>query len=248
MSEKALPLYNIIRNRLEQSKTVGSDETGASVNGKKYWIWVWQNALMTFISLECSRGQKVISRLFPNGFPNAIIGTDRWAAQLNTQAKGHQLCIAHLLRDLVYLIEAEKSDLAKEIRKLFLFAIKLKKEKSKYCKSDPIVLQVESKIDTLLKTKLSTDDYPKTETFRKSMVKHRGSIFTFLYYENVEPDNNASERAIRNVKVKQKVSGQFKTQVGGTSFSILRSIIDTAIKAKANVKDILKLVALSNNY
>ena len=248
MSDKALLLYSAIRNSLEQAKTVGSDETGASVNGQKYWIWVWQNSIMTFISLESSRGQKVIKRLFPNGFVNAIIGTDRWAAQLNTQAKGHQLCMAHLLRDLVYLIEAEKSNLAKEIRKIFLYAIKLKKEKLKYSKSDPIVLEVESKLNTLLKNELSTDDYPKTETFRKSMVKHRNSIFTFLYYENVQPDNNASERAIRNVKVKQKISGQFKTKVGGTSFSILRSVIDTAIKSKADVKDVLKLVALSNYH
>ncbi len=77
------------------------------------------------------------------------------------------------------------------------------------------------------------------------MVKHRNSIFTFLYYENVEPDNNASERAIRNVKVKQKISGQFKTEKGGESFAILRTIIDTAIKAKVEVKDTLNLIAQS---
>ncbi len=246
MAEKALPLYYAIRDRLKQSKTVGSDETGASVNGKKQWIWVWQNALMTFICLASSRGQKVISHFFPEGFPNAIIGSDRWAAQLNTQAKGHQLCFAHLLRDLVYLIEAEKSKFAKEIKDLFLTAIKLKKEKLKYSKSDPIVLQVERKLNILLKNKLSTGDYPKTETFRKSMIKHRNSIFTFLYYKNVEPDNNASERAIRNIKVKQKISGQFKTKLGGESFTILRSVIDTAIKAKADVKEVLEQVALSN--
>ena len=245
MSVKARPLYDEIRNRLEKSTTVGSDETGASVNGSKWWVWVWQNSLMTFISLEKSRGQKVIQRIFPDGFSNAIIGTDRWAAQLNTQAKGHQLCMAHLLRDLVYLVEAEKSDLAKKLKELFLNAIELKKEKRKYRKTDPIVLQVESKLNSLLEKELPTDDYTKTETFRKSMIKHRASIFTFLYYENVEPDNNASERAIRNVKVKQKISGQFKT--GGDSFSILRSIIDTAIKAKADVKDVLELVALSGN-
>ncbi len=246
MGEKALPIYYQIKSRLEKAKSVGSDETGANVNGDKWWIWVWQNALMTFISLENSRGQKVIERLFPNGFPNAVIGTDRWAAQLNTQAKGHQLCMAHLLRDLTYLTEAEKSKTAKELKELFTNAIKLKKAKSQYFKTDPVVKEVEAKLNLILDKQLSTDDYPKTETFRKSMLKHRGSIFTFLYDKNVEPDNNASERAIRNVKVKQKISGQFKT--GGDNFSIIRSVIDTAIKAKADVKDVLKLVAMSENY
>ncbi len=77
------------------------------------------------------------------------------------------------------------------------------------------------------------------------MVKHRNPIFTFLYYENVELDNSASERAIRNIKVKQKISGQFKTDKGGESFAILRTIIDTAIKAKVDVKDTLNLIAHS---
>ncbi len=76
-----------------------------------------------------SRGQKVITELFPNGFKNAIIGTDRWVAQLNTLAKRHQLCLAHLLRDLVYLIETKKSSFAKQIKELFLEAINLKKQK-----------------------------------------------------------------------------------------------------------------------
>lgn len=246
MGRKALPIYYQIRSSLEKAESVGSDETGANVNGEKWWMWVWQNALMTFISLENSRGQKVIERLFPIGFPNAVIGTDRWAAQLNTEAKGHQLCMAHLLRDLIYLIEAEKSDTAKKLKELFTNAIKLKKAKSQYIRTDPIVKQVESKLNSILEKQFSTDDYPKTETFCKSMKKHRDSVFTFLYDKNVEPDNNASERAIRNVKIKQKISGQFKT--GGDNFSILRSVIDTAIKAKADVKEVLKLVAMSENH
>ena len=248
MANKAKLLYYAIKDRLEQSTTVGSDETGASVDGKKQWMWVWQNSRMTFIYLSQSRGQKVITELFPNGFKNAIIGTDRWAAQLNTQAKGHQLCLAHLLRDLVYLIETEKSSFAKQIKELFLKAINLKKQKFKYSKNDPTVMQVESKLDALIEKELSTEDYKKTETFRKSMVKYRNFIFTFLYYENVEPDNNASERAIRNIKVKQKISGQFKTDKGGESFAILRTIIDTAIKAKVDVKDILNLIANSKRW
>ena len=66
------------------------------------------------------------------------------------------------------------------------------------------------------------------------MVKYRQHIFTFLYYHKVPPDNNGSERAIRNVKVKQKISGQFKSFTGAESFAILRSVIDIAIKNNLN--------------
>jgi len=56
----------------------------------------------------------------------------------------------------------------------------------------------------LIKLPIYTED-KKLKAFRKRMVKRQNNIFPFLYYENVPPDNNASERAIRNVKVKQKV-------------------------------------------
>ena len=54
------------------------------------------------------------------------------------------------------------------------------------------------------------------------MIKGRNHLFTFLYDLEVPPDNNATERAVRNVKVKQKISGQFKS--GQNTFCVLRSI------------------------
>lgn len=47
-------------------------------------------------------------------------------------------------------------------------------------------------------------------TFYKRMCRERQYLFTFLFIEDVPPDNNASEWAIRNVKVKQKISRQSK--------------------------------------
>ena len=60
---------------------------------------------------------------------------------------------------------------------------------------------------------------------------------------NVSPDNNGSERAIRNIKVKQKISGQFKTLENANLFAILRSVIDTTIKNGNNVLNALHLIA-----
>jgi len=55
------------------------------------------------------------------------------------------------------------------------------------------------------------------------------------YYNNLDipPDNNGSERAIRNVKIKQKVAGQFKT--GQNAFCTIRSVIDTLLKRNLEV-------------
>ena len=62
------------------------------------------------------------------------------------------------------------------------------------------------------------------------MGRERQNLFTFLYIENVPPDNNGSERAVRNIKVKQKISGQFKIDKTAQNFAQIRSVIDTTIK------------------
>ena len=83
----------------------------------------------------------------------------------------------------------------------------------------------------------------KMVSFQKRITKYKDHIFTFLYHPNVPPDNNGSERAIRNVKVKQKISGQFKILNAAENFAILRSIIDTAIKNNQNVVRALSVIA-----
>jgi hypothetical protein len=88
---------------------------------------------------------------------------------------------------------------------------------------------------------LETPTIPKSQTQKqlKSFKKARDKIFTFLLNANIPPDNNASERAIRNIKVKLKVSGQFKSKQGAIDYANLRSIIDTARKRGMNEFDAL---------
>ena len=80
-------------------------------------------------------------------------------------------------------------------------------------------------------------------SIQKRLKKHRDYIFTFLYRPEVPPDNNASERAIRNIKVKQKVSGLFRSTNGAFRFAVLRSITDTVLKNDLNVLNSLKIIA-----
>jgi transposase len=64
-----------------------------------------------------------------------------------------------------------------------------------------------------------------------------------LYHNLVPSDNNGSERAIRNVKVKQKISGQFKTETGAQTYAVIRSITDTCIKNNLNILGTFKTIA-----
>ena len=142
-SKKAENTYEQLRKVIEVSFFVGSDETGARLKGKKMWFWVClprnlggQSAIVTYIVAACTRSKQVIEDTFPQGLPNSILCSDRLAAQLSTVTKGTQICLAHLLRDLNYLIEKEKTEWAKSFKQLLKDAIKLKQEQNQYKLTD----------------------------------------------------------------------------------------------------------------
>jgi transposase len=238
LSNKANSAYEAIRERIQSSQVVGADETGCRVNGKKHWFHVWQNQLLTFIVSFASRGHKVIEKYFEGGFIHSFYVSDCWSSQLKVKARKHQLCMAHLLRELTNFTENLNSKWSAKMKNLFMSAIKLKDKMTEddYKNPPQEVTNMETELDELLKTDYAKF-HAKEQAFIKRLIKHRQSIFSFLTHPNVPPDNNASERAIRNVKVKTKASGQFRNNEGkgADRYAKIRSVIDTTIKNGQNV-------------
>ncbi len=241
MKDKAKPIYDKIGESIKQSNHAGSDESSVKVNGDKWWIWVWQTILLTYITAHKSRGMEAINSVFPEGLENVILNSDRWASQLKTKAAGHQMCIAHLLRELNYIEQVDKIDWATRLKALFKKGLELKKQQSEYSKTNPLVMQLEEELDILFQEKIPKDLYKKSYVLQNNLKKKRDYIFTFLYNKDTPPDNNGSERAIRVVKVKQKISDQFKS--GLERFCVLRSVIDTSIKREIDVFFALSTIA-----
>ena len=233
---KCKPIYDALKVKVEAATNLGCDETGAKVNKEKGWFWTWQNKFFTYIAFSSSRGFDTIESLFKNGLLNAILNHDCWAAQFKCKAKGHQVCTSHLLRDLVFLFELYNNDWAIKFKELIKEAIELKNilKPSDYINPIPQRDKLERRLTRLLKQEIPKK-CQKLITFQNRGLKYRDSILLFLYYEEVPPDNNGSERAIRNIKVKQKVSGQFRSEKGASDFAILRSIVDTTIKSGKEV-------------
>jgi hypothetical protein len=244
MGNKSLPIYNAIQKAIALSKSVGGDESGLKVLAEKFWAWIWQNISYTFISISKNRGKQTVQKLFPDGFINAVLNSDRWRTHLSTSARGHQLCFTHLLRDLNYLIELESTQWAEKTKHLFKKALELKRLNPQYDRLDPLAIDIETEMDKLLSEQLICKKTPKTVIFQNSMNDNRNYLFPFLYDKDIPPDNNGSERGIRNIKVKMKISGQFKS--GQDSFAILRSLIDTCIKKDLPVLATLQQIATFN--
>ena len=244
-AQKATPAYELIAQKLETQKVVGSDETGIKINGMKGWFWTWQNTDLTYISYSNNRGFDSIQTNFKNGFKQSVLVHDCWASHFKTDCKTHQICTAHLIRELVFFEEKYESNWATNFKRMLYNALEIKKELmpddySKKLKSRDIIFE-ELRI-------LLEQTVPKKQkdliAFHKRMTKYKDYIFNFLHFEQVPPDNNGSERAIRNVKVKQKISGHFKTENGAQVFAIIRSVTDTCIKNGQNILDAFKTIAI----
>ena len=240
MKKRASSAYEEIRGRIESSPVVGADETGEYLDGGLHWMWVFQNEVATYIFQDPSRGKKAIDKHFPDGLPSSVLVTDRHSSYFNMQVEDHQLCLAHLLRELNYLCEVDTGQgWPPALLELLRESIHLHKSGDVGTNDQE---RIEKRLEELLSEDLSRLD-KKFLNLQKSLVRHKEHILNFLRDPRVPSDNNASERAVRPLKVKQKVSGMFKSKEGADAFCTLYSLIDTARKNKQDPFLALKCVA-----
>lgn len=245
MAKKSKDKYEKIADRVKQEKVIGADETGANVNGVNHWYWTLQSKLFTYIAIHRRRGFAAIEELFGNSFENACLVTDCWPAYFKTNANNHQLCLAHLQRELIGLSEKHPNQTwTFKLNYLFQKAYKLYQEHILLPIPQESCLELLKEFNDILNNKPNPND-KGIYAFYKRMIKYKDYIFNFLYDSNIPPDNNASERAIRNVKVKQKVSGLFKSIKGAENYAVFRSCIDTTIKQGGKPLATLYSIALT---
>ena len=173
----------ISSRKSESVKSSGQTRTGAKVNGNKWWIWVWQNVLTTFVVASNNRGSQTLTEVWENGLPQATLSSDRWAAQLKFSAAAHQLCLAHLLRDTVYLKEKEKHEFADKFNQLLSKVFEVCKELRARQKSfsSHEGEELENQLNQWLVISIATEKYPETAKFQRAMIKHRNYILPCLY-------------------------------------------------------------------
>jgi len=248
-----LPIYQGIKEEIAKATTVGGDETGVKVKNENYWAWTWQTILATYIVITKSRGFVTVTNTFPNGFPNATYVSDSLSAQLKTVARRHQLCLAHLLRELNYFEQIFHHKWVIDMKVLLKRAIVLKNTMTpeKYTEQLKERTAILQKFEILINQSLP-DKVSKIIPFQKRLKKRQHQVFNFLFHPDVPYDNNGSEQAIRNIKVKQKVSGSFRSERGSEIFAILRSVFDTTIKKGGNpfetIRFAVNLAACKNEF
>jgi transposase len=219
------PVAKIVE-RLRSARLVGSDETGARVQGKNQWEWVFQNDQVCLHVIRPSRGKTVIDSVMAGHQPQVWV-SDLFSAQAAHPAQQWQVCLAHQLRDCQYAIDAGDKLFAPRMKRLFLKAIALQRRRQTLAAST--VEQYCARFRGALREIL--DLKPKSvegQRLLKRYQKIRAHLLLFLTDETIPPTNNASEQALRWSVVFRKVTNGFRSDWGAELFAQVRSLINTA--------------------
>ncbi|KIP61803.1 transposase [Prevotella pectinovora] len=223
----AQPIVDKIKEYIMSSNVVGFDESGCYCNKRLDWAWIAQTVYYTLLFRANGRGSKELTDRFGDSLERMTTVTDRHSAYFALHFLNHQVCLAHLLRELQYLSELNTSQKwSEQVANLFREAIHKRNTNPTDIISKASWLD---KLDCLLKLNVSKFG-KKFDTFKIGLIKCRDYIFNFLEDPVIPPDNNASERGIRKLKIKLKNSCTFRSDFGADAFLELHSVVETAKK------------------
>ena len=225
--KNAAPAIKKIKESIMKSAVVGFDESGLYCNKKLNWAWIAQTVYFTLLFHGNGRSHKELESRFGDSLERMVAVTDRHSAYFTLNFLNHQVCVAHLLRELQYLNELDaEQQWSRDVESLLQQAIHERNENPQaVIDKQPWLI----KLDKLLTENLEhmAEQFGK---LKNGLIKCRDYIFNFLENPAIPPDNNASERGIRKVKIKMKNSGTFRSDQGADAFLDLLSIIETTKK------------------
>jgi transposase len=222
------------------------DETGLRIGGKTQWLHIAATVWLTFYRISPKRGD----------MPENLIGIavhDHWKPYYTLEGIKHALCNAHHLRELKALIEIEKEDWARQMQRLLrrgCHATNLARERDKPLPPRLIAL-FERRYDAILAEGLAfhAAQPALARAGRPGKAKARGrkprrvghnlllrlsirkpDVLRFLSDPTVPFTNNLAKQAARMMKLRQKISGGFRSATGAADFAVIRSLLSTARK------------------
>jgi len=252
-----------IKAALKQQPLIHADESGIRVEGLLRWVHSLGTARLTYYQHHEKRGQVAMEAIGILPGYTGIVVHDHLKAYLRYTDCVHSLCNAHHLRELVFLLEHHNLAWAGEMIRL-LVVMKKCTERAKAQGHDALHPKLQSllmqRYDHLLELAFKHDSalhatehiaHPQKKRGRKKQSKAKNLLdrlqrfktetLRFLTDLTVPFDNNLAERDIRMVKLKQKISGTFRSDQGASLFFRIRSYVSSAKKQGHNILSALTL-------
>lgn len=229
----------LIRDRLLAGNVLQSDETGCRVGKKSWWTWVFHHGKDCCFVASPSRGKDVVEAFLGGHRPDYWV-SDRLAAQMGWAKKEHQICLAHLIRDAQYAIDAGDERFAPGLASLIGEACAVGRRRDQL--TDATLRSHEGRLDKKLNALLAIEpECAEGRKLRKSIKRFRQHMFVFVTKRNLPPTNNGSEQAIRPCVTFRKVTNCFRSEWGATLYANIRSVLETSRRRAVNPLVAIKL-------
>ena len=217
---------SLIRARLLAGTILQSDETSVRVGKQTWWTWVFHHADSACFIIHPNRSRAVVEGFLGTYRPDYWV-SDRLASQMHWAKKDHQVCLAHLIRDATYAIEAGDAAFAPALRKLLQRACAIAGRRPEL--TDATLRSYRYKLNAELDAVMRiTPTHTAGQKLHKAITTCRRFLFVFLADRAIPPTNNGSEQALRPCVTFRKVTNCFRSQWGANLYADVRSVIETA--------------------
>jgi len=241
--EDSAPAFEVqtsrIKERLLSGTALASDETSVRVGKTTFWTWVFHHADSACFVIRPSRGKAVV-REFLGEFRPEFWVSDRLAAQMGWASKDHQVCLAHLLRDIQYAIDAGDDAFAPGMKALLKRAARIGRRRPALADSTLAAYhsRLQTRLDELLKI---VPDTKAGQKLQRIIKRFRQNLFVFVTNRDIPPTNNGSEQALRPCVVFRKVTNCFRSQWGAQLYANVRSVVETARRRSIGALQAIRL-------
>ena len=230
---------SLIKQRLLAGTALASDETGMRVGKANWWLWVFHHGDSAAFVAEASRSKAVVEKFLGERRPDVWL-SDRLGSQIGWAKRDHQFCLAHLIRDVQYVIDQGDGVFAPGLKSLLQRACALGRRRAGL--ADATLKTYLADLNRRLTRLLAFEPiHAAGRKLQKTIKAMRGNLFVFMTHREIEATNNGSERALRPGAVYRKITNGFRSEWGAAFYADIRSVVETARRRAIRALDAIRI-------
>lgn len=228
-----------IKQRLLAGTAIASDETGIRVRKANWWLWVFHHADSAVFVADQHRSKAVVQAFLGEYRPDYWI-SDRYGGQMGWAKREHQVCLAHLIRDVQFAIDAGDTVLGPSVKSLLKRACAIGRRRADL--TEATLKTYEADLDRRLNRIMALAPiHPAGIKLQAIIKKTRRHLFVFVQNRDLSATNNGSERALRPCAVYRKITNGFRSKWGAALYADIRSVVETARRRSIRAIEAIRL-------
>ncbi len=252
VSDSLADPYEELLRMLPQEDSLNVDETGHKDNGKRMWTWCFRAALFTLFKISPSRGSQVLLDVLGEEF-DGTIGCDYFSAyrkymRLNENVTV-QFCLAHLIRDVKFLIDHPNSKNRAYGRRVLaslksLFDVIHRREDMTEAGFQRRLSSVATELE--FQATYRVPQVKEAQNLANRFRKHGASYLQFITTPGVDPTNNLAEQAIRFVVIDRKITQGSRSESGQKWLERIWTVTATCSQTGRSVYEFITVAVVAN--